>query len=78
MERWWVRRMGWQMAATRERKVSAVEEVGPGRGLMKMMLGVGGRWRALRRWMPMGIVVGLGGAVFGREDEVGLSLLLMG
>lgn len=47
--------MGWHIAAMRSKKSSAKAEVGPGRGLMKIMRDEGCGRGALRRWMPIGI-----------------------
>lgn len=47
--------MGWQIAAMRWRKSRAWAEVGPGRGLRKVIRDEGCGRGALRRWMPIGI-----------------------
>lgn len=59
MERWWRFMIGWTMAATRSRKSCAgfaEEEEEVGSGFMNVMRELGCWWRALRRWIPRGMV----------------------
>lgn len=46
-------------AAMRSRKSRAISSSGPGSGLMKTMRSFGWERLALRRWMPIGILIRL-------------------
>ena len=49
--------IGWHIAAMRSRKSWAYSEVEPGRGLMNVIRELGCWWRALRRVIPIGMVI---------------------
>lgn len=69
--------MGWHIAAMRSRKSRAWAEVGPGRGLRKIMREEGWGRGALRLWMPSGIAPRGLAEGFVRKEVGGENLILV-